>query len=59
MICDEAVGDCLAALKFILDCFVASKMHDTLLANDDLLFFDGDCSKVTFFANEMAGNSKY
>ena len=40
--CDEAVDDCLAALKFLTDRFVASKLfvkfHHTLLANDDILF---------------------
>ena len=55
--CDEAVGDCLAALIIILDLFVASKMlekfHDALLTNIDILFFDEDFSKVTFFANEI------
>ena len=37
--CDKAVDDCLAALKFIPDWFVTStmleKFHDALLANDD------------------------
>ena len=37
--CDKAVDDCLAALKFIPDWFVTSKMleklHDALLTNDD------------------------
>ena len=55
--CDKAVGDCLAALTFILDLFVASKMlekfHDALLTNNDILSFDEDFSKVTFFANEI------
>ena len=41
--CDEAVDNCLAALKFIPDLFVASKMFENfdkaLLANDDILFF--------------------
>ena len=50
--CDEAVDDCLAALKFIRDWFVTRKMlemfHDSLLANDDILFFDENFSKVTF-----------
>ena len=55
--CDEAVDDCLAALKFIPDWFVTSKIlemfHDPLLANDDILFFNEDFSKVNFFVNEM------
>ena len=37
--------------------FVASKMfetfHDALNANDDILFFDEDFNKATFFANQM------
>ena len=49
--------DCLAALTFVPDWFVTIKMfekyHDALLANDDILFFEEDFSKVTFFANEM------
>ena len=36
--CDEAVDDCLAALKYIPDWFVTSKMlekfHNLSLAND-------------------------
>ena len=44
----EAVDDCPAALKFIPDWFVKSKMleqlHDSLLANDDIFFFDEDLS---------------
>ena len=55
--CDGAVNDCLAVFKFIPDWFVTSKMlekfHDALLANDDILFFDAEFSKVTFFAIEM------
>ena len=52
-----AVDYCLAALKFIPDWFVADKMvkkvHDALVANDDIFIFDKDFRKVTFFANEM------
>ena len=55
--CDEAVGDCLALLKFIPDWLVTNKMlekfHEVLLTNDDILFFDKDFSKVIFFANKM------
>ena len=40
--CDEAVDDCLAALKFIPDWFgtskVLEKFHNTFLVNDDILF---------------------
>ena len=51
-VCDEAAGEGLAILKFIIDCFVTSeiieKFHDALLAYDDILLFDEDFSKVTF-----------
>ena len=54
---NEAVDDCLGALKFIPDWSVTSKMlenlHNALLTNDDILFYDEDFSKVTFFANKM------
>ena len=56
--CNEDVDDFMAALKFISDWFVTSKMlkkfHDALLARDDILFFDEDFSKVPFFANKMS-----
>ena len=55
--CDESVDDCLTALNFIPDWSVTNKMlenfHDTLNANDDILFFNEDFSKVKFFANQM------
>ena len=35
------------------------KFHDTLFVNDDILFFDEDFCKVTFFANEMGILSVY
>ena len=39
--CDEAFDDCLAALKFIPDWFVTSRMlekfHNALFSNDDIL----------------------
>ena len=53
--CDQAFGNCLAALKFILDWFVTSKMlekfHNALFANDYIFFFNEDFNKVTFIAN--------
>ena len=56
-ICDEAVEDFLAALKFISDWFVTSKMikkiYTALYADDGLLFFDEDSGDVTFCCNEM------
>ena len=49
---DEAVDNCLTELKFTPDWFVTTKMlekiHDALNANDDILLFDEDFSKVTF-----------
>ena len=40
--CNKVVDDCLAALKFVTDWFVTSKMlekrNNALHANDDLLF---------------------
>ena len=54
---DETVDDCLAALKLILDWFVASKMiknlYTALISDDGLLFFDGDSGNVTFCCNEI------
>ena len=54
--CDEAVDDCLAALKRIPDWSVTSqifeKFDDVLLVNGNILLFDEYFSKVTFFANE-------
>ena len=56
-LCDESADDCLTALKFVPDWFIRSKMperfYDSLLANDDILSFDEEFSKVTFYANEM------
>ena len=50
--CDEAVDNCLVALKFIPDWFVWSKMLeklDNLLhANDDELFYNEDFDEVLF-----------
>ena len=56
-ICDEAVDDSPAALKFIPDWFVTSKMleklDNVLQANDDILFYNEDFDKVTFIANQI------
>ena len=55
--CDEAVDDFLAALKFIPDRFVASKMFKKLLtvlyADDNILYFNEDSGNVIFSCNEM------
>ena len=53
---DEAVDDCLVALKFIPDWFVTSKMlekfDNALHANDDILSYNKNFDKVTFIANQ-------
>ena len=55
--CDEAVDDCLAALDFVPDSFVASKMIEklfTALYGDEIILnFNEDSSYVTFSCNEM------
>ena len=55
IMCDEAVDDCLAALKFIPDWIVTNKMlqklDNALHANDE------DFDKVTFIANHRHGFS--
>ena len=57
IMCDEAVDDCLAVLKFISDLFVFGKMlekfRNVLLDNDDILFLNQDLNKAIIFANEM------
>ena len=54
-VCDNTVDNFLAALKIVPDWFVTNKIpekfHDYLLAKDDILLFDEDFSKVTFYAN--------
>ena len=55
--CDKAVDDSLAALKFIPDWFVVSKMvqklYTALYVDDGLLFFYEDSGNVTFCYNKM------
>ena len=55
-ICDEAVDDCLVALKSILESFVTSKMlekiDNAVHANNDVLFYNQDFEKVKFIANQ-------
>ena len=55
--CDEAVDDCLAALKFIPDGFVTSKMINKLLtalySDDNILYFNKDSGDVMFSCNEI------
>ena len=53
--CDEAVDDCLVALRFIFNQFITCKMlgkfDNALHANDDTLFYNKDFDKITFIAN--------
>ena len=55
-VCDEAVADCLAALKFVADWLVTRKMYEIfgngLLAYDDVLFFNENLNKFTFIPNQ-------
>ena len=48
----EAVDNCLAALTFIPDWFVKSKMleklNNALPTKDDILFYDKNFDKITF-----------
>ena len=48
--CEESIDDCLAALKFIPDWFVTSKMFEKLVnvihANDDILFYNNGFYKL-------------
>ena len=55
--CDEAVDDSLAALKFIPNWFFTSKMIKKLLtglyADDNILYFNEDSGDVIFSCNEV------
>ena len=57
IMCDEPVGDCLAALKSILDWFFTSKIikkrPTSLCADDNILYFNEDSSDVIFSSNEI------
>ena len=54
--CDEAVDGCLAALKFLPDGSITSKLletfDNTLHSNDDMLFSNEDFDKASFIANQ-------
>ena len=54
---DEAVDDCLAALKFIPNMFVTSKIITKLLtalyADDNILYFKEYSGNARFCCNEM------
>ena len=55
--CDKAVDDCLAALKFVPYWFVTSKMikklFTALYADQNILYFDEDFGNVVFNFNEI------
>ena len=55
--CDEAVDDCLAALKFVSDWFVTSKMikklFTALYANENILYCNEDFGNVVSNCKEM------
>ena len=53
--CDKAVDDSLAALEFVPDWFITSKMvkklFTALYADENKLYFNEDSSNVTFSCN--------
>ena len=55
--CDRAVDDCLAALKFIRDWFLTSEMikilFTALYADVNILYFNEDSSNILFICNGM------
>ena len=54
---DEAVDDCLAALKFVHDCFVTiemiKKLFTALYADENILYFNEGSGDVIFNCNGM------
>ena len=56
-VCDEGVGDSLAALKLIPDSFVASKiiykLDTAFYADENILYFNEDSVDAIFSCNEM------
>ena len=55
--CDKVVDDCLAALKFVPDWFVTSKMikilFTSLYADENILYFNEDSGNVIFICKGM------
>ena len=55
--CDKAVDVCLAALKFVPDWFVTSKMikilFTALCADENILYINEDSGNVVFICNGM------
>ena len=59
--CDKAFDSFLPTLKFVLDCFVTSKMikklDDEVFSNGDMVCFNEDSGNVTFCSDEMGISS--
>ena len=55
--CDKAADDCLAALKFVPDWFVTSKLikilFTALYADENIPYFNEDSGNVVYICNEM------
>ena len=55
--CDKAVHDCLAAIRFVPDWFLTSKMikklFTDLYTDEYIVYFNEDSSNVVFNYNEM------
>ena len=55
--CYKAVDDCLAALKFVPDWFVTSKLikilFTALYADENIPYFNEDSGNVVYICNEM------
>ena len=55
--CDKAVDDCVAALKFVPDWFVTSKLNKILFTalytDESIIYFNEDSSKSVLNCNGM------
>ena len=55
--CDKAVDDCLAALKFVSDWFVISKtikeLFTAFYADENIPYFNEHCGNIIFSCNGM------
>ena len=55
--CDDAVDDPVAALRFVFDRFVISRMikelYTALYEDENMLYFNEDSANVVFSYNEM------
>ena len=56
--CNKAVDDCLATLRFLPEWFVTNKMikipFTALHADKNILYFDEDSGNVVFICNEIS-----